>query len=77
MQGDRNACYFLYFKANGRNLCIDATEEKTGFGRLINHSIQFQNVKPCVTDNAGWPEIYFKALHNIGIGEEILFDYGD
>ncbi len=76
MQGDSNACYMLYFKANGRHLCIDVTEEKSGHGRLINHSRQFQNVKPCVTKGET-PEIYFKALQNIEKGEEILFDYGD
>ncbi len=77
MQGNRNAWYLLYFKANGKNLCIDASEEKHRYGRLINHSKKFQNVKPCIANPVEKPEIYFKALHNIGIGEEILFDYGD
>ena len=77
LMGSQDQCYMFYFKSDGKNLCLDATQENSGFGRLINHSIQFQNVKPFDMNTGRQPHICFKALRDIEVGEEILFDYGD
>ena len=38
-------CYLLFFKFDGKRLCIDATEEDNTYGRLINHSKNSANLK--------------------------------
>ena len=71
--------YMYFFQKGNRRLCLDATDEKKfpSFGRLINHSKKKANVNPCVVGSIHSPEIWFFALRDIAIGEEILYDYND
>lgn len=46
-------------------------------GRLINHSVTQANIIPKVLELAGKVHLYFRALRDIGIGEELLYNYGE
>ena len=70
-------CYSYYFEFGDDNWCIDATEESKYMGRLINHSRKNPNLKPKKIEVDGLPHLIFLAKRDIGIGEELLFDYGD
>ncbi|KAK2197255.1 bifunctional SET domain superfamily/SET domain [Babesia duncani] len=71
--------FIFHFKHDGRNFCIDATEEDINFGpaRLINHSRRNPNLvaKTVALDN--FPRLFFVAKRNINWGEELLVDYGE
>jgi histone-lysine N-methyltransferase SETD8 len=69
--------YLYFFKAENKYWCLDATEETTRKGRLINHSKLHPNVKPKVVLFHGSPRIVFIALSDIQKGTELLFDYGE
>ncbi|KAK9173260.1 SET domain protein [Cryptosporidium meleagridis] len=72
-------CYMYYFKANDKNYCIDATEERLEFGpgRLINHSRKSPNIITKVLMIENTPRLFFVSKRDIMCGEELLFDYGD
>ena len=69
--------FMFFFKSQDQSLCVDATCETLSKGRLINHSIKDQNVRPRVMKHRGYPRIVFVAKRDIGVGEELLYDYGD
>ena len=69
--------FMFYFKSQEKALCIDATIETTKKGRLINHSIRHENIKPIVYIHHNTPRIIFVARKDINIGEELLYDYGE
>lgn len=70
--------YVFEFKYKEKRWAIDATEDNKTFGRLINHSKLSPNIKPVIgTENYSKPYIYFHAIKDIEIGEELLYDYGD
>ena len=71
--------YMFFFKLNGKSYCLDATKDDGSFGRLINHSRLIDNLKPVamlspVTDK---PAIFLVAKRHIGVGEELLYNYGE
>ena len=59
------------------NCSIDATEDDHRYGRMVNHSKKVPNVSPKVFTIDGVPRLCLMALRNIGIGEELLYDYGE
>jgi hypothetical protein len=85
--------YFFYFRHNGKNLwfaqfdacilwlyivvLIIATEDDGTFGRLINHSKLHPNVVVKVVASNTRPYLCIFAATNIGIGQELLYDYGE
>lgn len=46
-------------------------------GWSINHSKEAPNTIPKVIEVQGTPSLYFEAMRDISIGEEILYDYND
>lgn len=79
--------YAFFFKFGNQDLCVDAASpschchpnEET-FGRLINHSKKRPNVRPAAT-LMRFPEgerhvIFFRAIRDLAVNEELLFDYG-
>ena len=75
-EGGRGS-YMLFFKHDGRRLCIDATEEDGTYGRLINHSKKNSCLLLKVLPVDGKPRIIFFASRDIALGEQILYDYGE
>ena len=69
--------YMYYFTYGEHTWCIDATEETTFFGRLINHSCSFPNLYTKVVEVDGSPHLVFLAKKDISVGDELLYDYGD
>ncbi|KAM9778478.1 uncharacterized protein ACBT44_000259 isoform 2-T2 [Syngnathus typhle] len=76
----------FFFKVGGKHLCIDAHAspcechpEMETFGRQINHSRKQPNLKAkqrtVIVDGRKQHTVLFKAVKDIGVGEEILFDY--
>ena len=71
-------CFLFHILFNGSWCGVDAFMEDNSKGRLINHSLLMQNVKPTVHVNEqGNPCILFKAKREILEGEEIMYDYGE
>lgn len=70
-------CYMYYFEYQSKRFCVDATAETGRLGRLVNHSRRKPNCKTKVIGINGIPRLILVASRNIGIGEEILYDYGD
>ncbi|XDV26259.1 hypothetical protein PO909_030017, partial [Leuciscus waleckii] len=79
--------YMFFFKNGNKSLCLDVQTfpcqchpHADTFGRRINHSSKMPNVKPmCCTirfDGEEWEVVFFKALKDIPVDEEIKFDYG-
>ncbi|CAG0878915.1 unnamed protein product [Darwinula stevensoni] len=56
---------------------VDATQESTRVGRLINHSRLKANLVPKAYVVKGKPHLVFVAKRDISPGEEFLYDYGD
>ena len=86
---DENKCFLNFFTGSGGvKLCIDAIAERCPchpdqqtFGRLFNHSCKKMNMKPVrhtfpIGETGAQDVIIFKAMRNITVGEELLFDYG-
>jgi SET domain-containing protein len=72
-----NFSYFLKSKKTSDVYCIDANES-TGFGRKINHSKKLRNVKTEIVEaNIGHPRLFFRAIRDIKIGEQLFYDYGE
>ena len=69
--------YLLFFRHDGRGLCIDATTEDDSYGRLINHGKKDANLVMKVFVVGDAPRVAFLASRDIAIGEEILYDYGE
>jgi histone-lysine N-methyltransferase SETD8 len=69
--------FMLWFISRNVQYAIDATHSDH-ISRFINHSKKKANLKPtCVVDKTKKLMVMFKATKDIGIGEELLFDYGD
>ena len=47
------------------------------FGRLVNHSKLRPNLKPIKHVYNNKPRIMFKAIRQIEVGSELLYDYGE
>ena len=60
-----------------RRLCVDATVEDASYGRLINHSQTDFNVRMKIVVVESKPRVVFIALHDIPVGTEIMYDYGE
>ena len=69
--------YSYYFTHKSTKYCLDATEESARFGRLLNHSRKHPTCVPKVVEVDGTPRVIFLANHNIQVGQEVTFDYGD
>ena len=69
--------FILEFKFKDKWWAIDATNEDSSFGHLINHSRKLQNCRPVVGVEKGEPYVYFIATCDILPNTEILYDYGD
>ena len=67
--------YILEFKFQEKHWAIERTKEDDTFGRLINHSKCFKNVKLEVSQDKGKPFVYFVAVTDILKDQEILFHY--
>jgi len=70
-------CYMYYFKANGKQYCIDATAETGRFGRLVNHSRVHPNCTTKVVMLDKVPRLVLIAKFDVDAGTELLYDYGD
>nr|XP_055062938.1 uncharacterized protein LOC129445994 [Misgurnus anguillicaudatus] len=85
IQGDMG--YLFFFRDGEQDLCVDAETfpcechpTENTMGRRINHSSKRANLMP-VHCRINFPEgrkyvILFKAIRDIRICEELLFDYG-
>jgi len=51
--------YMFFFKADGKNWCVDATKETDRKGRIVNHSKHHYNLIPKVHMFQGLPHIVF------------------
>lgn len=77
-ESEGKGCYMFYFVHNGKSLCVDATDERHGTGRLINHCREPNNnlfTKKIIVD--GVPHICLFSCRVIKKGEELTHDYGD
>ncbi|CAH8535841.1 unnamed protein product [Schistosoma mattheei] len=69
--------YMFFFVHAGQRYCVDATEETSRLGRLINHSRLKPNCIVKVIPIDGVPRLALFARKSISPGEELLYDYGD
>ena len=69
--------YMFFFRHNDKTLCIDASEESSRIGRLINHSKSKANIRPKVIVYQDFPRIVFISTRIIEEGEELLYNYAD
>uniref|UniRef100_A0A914YBZ9 SET domain-containing protein n=1 Tax=Panagrolaimus superbus TaxID=310955 RepID=A0A914YBZ9_9BILA len=70
--------YMYFFVYKGRHYCVDATDDSSYKGRLINHSYLNPNLRTqVVQDCKGNPRLCLFALRSIKPDEELLYDYGD
>ena len=77
LYAEEHGSYIFWFKANGSSWAIDATQESSRMGRLINHSLRHFNLIPKVFILEGQPRIYMVARRDINPGEQLTFNYGD
>jgi len=77
-QGDpTKGSYMYFFEYKGKQHCVDATEETGRYGRLINHSLKKSNCATKVVAMEDSPRLILVAKHDIEVGVELLFDYGE
>ncbi|XP_016094508.1 N-lysine methyltransferase SETD8-A-like isoform X1 [Sinocyclocheilus grahami] len=69
-------CYMYYFRHYDKTYCVDATKETNRLGRLINHH-KTGNLRTKLHEINGTPHLIFLASRDIGVDEELLYDYGD
>ncbi|KAF1742683.1 hypothetical protein MXB_4663 [Myxobolus squamalis] len=67
----------IHEKNNSGSYIIDATSETGRMGRLLNHSRLNFNIISKIIEIDNIPRIVFHATHDIPIGAELLYDYGD
>ncbi|RVE63373.1 hypothetical protein OJAV_G00135680 [Oryzias javanicus] len=70
------AAFMFAFRWKEKMWCIDASREDGSFGRFVNDDHRRPNCKMKKIDVNGEPHLCLFALHNIGVGEEITYDYG-
>lgn len=79
--------FLFFFQGGTETLCVDAQSDYcechpglVTFGRKINHSSKVANLRPfhVLMDVRGRQQhvILFKAVRDIGVDEELLYDYG-
>ena len=56
---------------------VDATAESGLLGRLVNHSRLKFNCVTKVLEVDGDPRLILVAARDVGVAEELLYDYGD
>ncbi|KAL6968998.1 hypothetical protein U1Q18_046000, partial [Sarracenia purpurea var. burkii] len=76
-QSPKKEEYAIYFRYADRKYVCIADEEDNSLGRLCNHSLSRQNLKPAVIQGDNGPIIYFYALKDIPPNEELLWNYND
>ena len=69
--------YMYFFEFKGKQYCVDATEETGRYGRLLNHSLKKPNCATKVVALEDSPRLILIAKHDIEVGVELLFDYGE
>ena len=69
--------YMFFFQHNNESFCIDATQESSRLGRLINHSRKNANLQPVALEFQGKATLVFLAGRNIPAGAELLYNYGE
>ena len=74
---ERYGSFVFEFQVGSSWLFLDATFAQGTAGRMVNHS-QCNNVVPekFKKDNNRWG-IRFRAVEDIGAGQQILYDYSD
>ncbi|XP_041083562.1 N-lysine methyltransferase KMT5A-like isoform X2 [Polyodon spathula] len=75
-QDPTTGCYMYYFQYLTKTYCVDATNETSRLGRLINHS-KNGNCQTKLHDINGIPHLILVASRDIEKDEELLYDYGD
>ncbi|XP_054628634.1 lysine methyltransferase 5Ab isoform X2 [Dunckerocampus dactyliophorus] len=75
-QDPRTGCYMYYFQYHSKTYCVDATEETSRLGRLINHS-KAGNCQTKLHAIDSVPHLILVASKDIEADEELLYDYGD
>ncbi|KAK9522804.1 hypothetical protein VZT92_019249 [Zoarces viviparus] len=75
-QDPQKGCYMYYFQYRSKTYCVDATEETSRLGRLINHS-KAGNCQTRLHAIDGTPHLILVASRDIAGEEELLYDYGD
>jgi len=70
-------CYMYYFKYQGKQFCVDATEESGRLGRLLNHSCIHPNLVTKIVTLDDSPRLILVAKQDIVAGTELIYDYGD
>ena len=75
--GEEEGSYIYWFTFKGKPWAIDATEESSRLGRLINHSHNQFNLITKLFELDGQPRLYFVARRDLSPGEELTFKYGD
>lgn len=68
-------CFMFWFEYDGKTYCLDACKDDGSKGRLVNHSIQFANLRPQVGAFAA--KILLYATCKIVKGQQIFYDYGE
>ncbi|XP_077376717.1 lysine methyltransferase 5Ab [Festucalex cinctus] len=76
VQDPQAGCYMYYFQYQDKTFCVDATQETSRLGRLINHS-KAGNCQTKLHAVDGSPHLILVASRDIEAGEELLYDYGD
>lgn len=69
--------YMFYFQSKGKRCCIDATEDNSRMGRLINHSRLDANLKPRLIVVDDVPRLFFTATRDITANTELQYPYGE
>ncbi|KAM8886342.1 lysine methyltransferase 5Ab isoform 2-T2 [Spinachia spinachia] len=75
-QDPQKGCYMYYFQYQSKTYCVDATEETSRLGRLLNHS-KTGNCQTRLHAIDGTPHLILVASRDIEAEEELLYDYGD
>ncbi|KAL6114142.1 kmt5a [Pungitius sinensis] len=75
-QDPQKGCYMYYFQYQSKTYCVDATEETSRLGRLLNHS-KTGNCQTRLHAINGTPHLILVASRDIEAEEELLYDYGD
>ena len=72
-------CYLFFFRYADKSYCIDATEDTSDFGRLINHKMEkhLPNLQPYGRTIFDRVALCFRAKRDIKTGEELFYDYGE
>ena len=73
---EKQGCYILDVECRRKSFSLDATNNNGRKGRLVNHSCT-PNCKTEIRTIDNVQRVVLVAKQNIGIGEEITYNYGD